>query len=105
MKPAGVPDAYFEWGTHPELMNQLDHFNGEVHLDYFGNIIGRLNGITKGECVKGARPTGKILKPTSCRQIDTSVFSAEAAENTKPANSMLWSVPRSPFSLFCAMPV
>ncbi len=98
VKPAGVPDAYFEWGTHPELMNQLDHFNGEVHLDYFGNIIGRLNGITKGECVKGALTDWEDLETYELPQIDTSVFSAEAAEKYKACDQYV--VVGSPFSVF-----
>jgi len=35
------------------LLKQVPWFNGEVLCDNFGNIYGRLNGITKGECIKG----------------------------------------------------
>ncbi len=47
-------EGYKEWGKYPELLNQVPNFNGEVRLDDFGNIYGRLEGKTKGECVKGA---------------------------------------------------
>ena len=42
-----------EFGDHEALKARAD-FHGEVRLDAYGNIIGRLNGRTKGECVLGA---------------------------------------------------
>lgn len=45
---------YSKWGNYEELQNKVPHFNGEVRLDTYGNIYGRLHGKTKGECVKGA---------------------------------------------------
>lgn len=98
VKPAGIPDAYFEWGTYPELMNQLDHFNGQVHYDYFGNIIGRLNGITKGECVKGALTDWDDLETYELPQIDTTAFTTEAAKKNKASDRYI--VAGSPFSVF-----
>jgi len=43
----------YSWGRHPALLKEVPDFRGEVRLDSFGNIYGRLDGITKGECVKG----------------------------------------------------
>jgi hypothetical protein len=45
---------YREWGEYPELLARVPHFHGEVRLDEYGNVLGRLNKITKGECVRGA---------------------------------------------------
>lgn len=45
-------DPYSEWGNYPEL-KALSGFSGEVRRDEYGNIYGRFNGKTKGECVYG----------------------------------------------------
>ena len=42
-----------EWGRHPELLGRLGSFAGEVRLNEFGDIYGRLRGETGGECVRG----------------------------------------------------
>ncbi len=47
---------YTEFGYHEELMKKAN-FHGEVRMDAYGNIYGRLNGKTKGECVLGALET------------------------------------------------
>ena len=54
------PDAlqYSEWGYYPELLAQVPHFKGEVRIVADGSIYGRLEGKTKGECVKGALQDG-----------------------------------------------
>lgn len=44
----------YGWGDHAELKALVPGFSGEVALDRIGNIYGRLEGKTKGECVKGA---------------------------------------------------
>lgn len=46
-------DPYDAWGDHPEL-KALTGFSGEVRRDFYGNIYGRFNGKTKGECIMGA---------------------------------------------------
>jgi hypothetical protein len=55
---ASKPDVeYREWGRYPELLGKLPGFSGEVcRID--GNIYGRLDGRTKGECVRGALEDG-----------------------------------------------
>ncbi len=53
-KPKHLNKEYFSWGQHKELLDKVGGFNGEVKYDKFGNILGRLNGLTKGECIKGA---------------------------------------------------
>ena len=47
------PNPYDAWGDYPEL-KALTHFRGEVRRDMYGNIYGRFNGRTKGECIRGA---------------------------------------------------
>ncbi|MFI3325873.1 MAG: uroporphyrinogen decarboxylase family protein [Clostridia bacterium] len=55
LKQEDVDPKLFSWGRHEVLLKQLHHdFNGDVCFDNLGNIYGRLNGLTKGECVKGA---------------------------------------------------
>ncbi len=46
------PNPYDKWGDYPEL-KQLTGFSGEVRRDFYGNIYGRFNGKTKGECIRG----------------------------------------------------
>ena len=49
-----LPDnPYDRWGDYPEL-KKITGFSGEVRRDIYGNIYGRFNGKTKGECIKGA---------------------------------------------------
>jgi hypothetical protein len=47
------PNPYEHWGKHEELL-KITGFSGEVCADRFGNIYGRFNGKTKGECIRGA---------------------------------------------------
>ena len=46
-------DPYDAWGDHADL-KALTGFSGEVRRDFYGNIYGRFNGKTKGECIRGA---------------------------------------------------
>lgn len=46
-------NPYNEWGYHAEL-KALTGFHGETRRDFFGNVYGRFNGKTKGECIYGA---------------------------------------------------
>lgn len=46
-------DRYSKWGRYPELLEKVPDFQGEVMLDELGNIVGRLNEKTKGECIRG----------------------------------------------------
>ena len=45
-------DPYAKWGDYPEL-RALTGFSGETYRDFYGNIYGRFNGKTKGECIRG----------------------------------------------------
>ncbi|MGN1345312.1 MAG: uroporphyrinogen decarboxylase family protein [Eubacteriales bacterium] len=46
-------NPYDAWGNYPAL-KKLTGFSGEVRRDRYGNIYGRFNGKTKGECIRGA---------------------------------------------------
>ena len=46
------------WGRYPDLLARVPSFRGEVCLDIYGNILGRLEGKTKGECVRGVLEDG-----------------------------------------------
>lgn len=47
------PNPYEKWGRHQELLD-ITGFSGEVKTDRYGNIYGRFDGKTKGECISGA---------------------------------------------------
>lgn len=47
-----APNPYNAWGRYEDLIAQTG-FSGEVRKDRFGNIYGRFNGKTKGECIRG----------------------------------------------------
>jgi hypothetical protein len=47
-----------EWGRDPALAAQVPHFSGEIMMTAMGDIFGRLNQKTKGECIKGALQEG-----------------------------------------------
>ena len=64
-----------EWGRHKSLTALVPQFDGEVRLDAFGNIYGRLDGKTKGECIKGALTDGwDGLDSFSLPEIDPKYF-------------------------------
>ena len=46
------------WGNDPQLKARVPGFTGQVRRDVFGNIWGRLEELTKGECIRGAIEDG-----------------------------------------------
>ncbi|MDD4774624.1 MAG: uroporphyrinogen decarboxylase family protein [Eubacteriales bacterium] len=48
-----APNPYASWGDHKELAD-ITGFSGQTFRDRYGNIYGRFNGLTKGECIRGA---------------------------------------------------
>ena len=55
---------YADWGYYPEIVKQVPNFKGEVRVCPDGNIYGRFDGKTKGECIKGALQDGWELLDT-----------------------------------------
>jgi hypothetical protein len=53
-----------EWGRDPSLKARVPNFSGELKMTPMGNIFGRLNQKTQGECVKGALQEGWELLET-----------------------------------------
>ena len=49
--------ALCQWGQHAELA-RISGFRGETRYDAYGNIYGRFEGKTKGECVHGVLEAG-----------------------------------------------
>ncbi|MCL2834323.1 MAG: hypothetical protein FWD78_14215 [Treponema sp.] len=47
-----------KWGRDPALAAQVPEFTGELKMTLMGNIFGRFNQKTQGECVKGALQDG-----------------------------------------------
>ncbi len=52
------PASHENWGETPELLTMVPGFRGDVRQDVYGNILGRLKQITKGECIKGVLQDG-----------------------------------------------
>ena len=98
VRPALRP--YLEWGEYPELLAQVPNFHGQVRYDLFGNICGRLNGITKGECVKGALEEGwELLDGYQLPELDLSWYDElKARDLTHSDKFVLGSLPLSVFS-------
>ena len=71
---------YDEWGCYPELKRPAG-FRGEIRLDVLGNVYGRLNSKTKGECIYGALEDGwEGLAGFRFPEIDTSYRAPDPAE-------------------------
>ena len=47
-------DSWLEWGEYADVKALVPGFEGQVCMDCFGNVYGRLNEKTKGECLRGA---------------------------------------------------
>ena len=53
----GVPSLW-QWGRDPSLTKQVPNFSGEVMMTPMGDIFGRFDQKTKGECIRGALQDG-----------------------------------------------
>ena len=77
------PDnPYGAWGRHAPLLEQT-HFSGEVFRDRYGNIYGRLNGKTKGECISPALKTWDDFEAYRTPKLDRSIREKLKAMNLK----------------------
>ncbi len=101
VKPSEIPPEYFSWGKHKELIDRAGGFGGEVMVDNFSNIIGRLNGITKGECIKGAITDWEDMKSYELPELDASIYTKEEKEKNEKSDKymLVW----SPFAVFSVL--
>lgn len=58
--PSGTHSRFFEtgWCRDPALLERAPGFAGQVRQDAFGNLWGRLDATSKGECIRGALQDG-----------------------------------------------
>ena len=90
---------YADWGRHPELLNRLDNFAGEVRFNEFGDIYGRLRGETSGECVLGClEEDWKILDDYTFPDYDPAHDGEVLKQDFK--NSDKYAIGYMPFAIF-----
>ena len=51
-------DRYGQWGRDEAVKRLVPNFSGEVRMTAFGDVYGRFDGKTKGECIRGALQDG-----------------------------------------------
>jgi hypothetical protein len=93
-------DDRLEWGCYEEELKKIPGFNGEVQRDVYGNLYGRLNQKTKGECLKGALQDGwEKLKDYEMPLYDETYESSlpDILRNNEE-KFLLGALPVSPFS-------
>lgn len=81
-------DRYGEWGREEAVTRLVPGFSGEVRLTAFGDVYGRFDGKTKGECVKGALQDGWELMdqlefPTLSEEFDRELEAMKLRESDK----------------------
>jgi len=100
--PASADPQLSHWGRHESLLAEVPHFDGEVFKDFFGNIHGRLDGITKGECVKGALQDGwEKFDSYELPQPDPAFYDELLARNLHASEKYI--VIGFPFSVFSTL--
>ena len=87
------------WGRHAELLKKLDGFSGDVRLNEFGDIYGRLRGETGGECVKDCLEDGwDILENYEFPSFDPAHDHTMSAKNFKTSEKFV--IGGLPFAIF-----
>jgi Uroporphyrinogen-III decarboxylase len=102
LKYGADPDneKLMDWGYHNELMIKVPHFSGELMIDEWGTIFGRLEQVTKGEPIKGALEDGwEMLADYIFPVIDTSYIGRIKAQVYNNSDKfILGAMPCSPFA-------
>lgn len=91
-----------DWNEDPEIAKLVPNFRGETRRDHWGNIIGRFEGKTKGECILGAIEEWEDLdnfilpEPDAAYQQEMKVFCASNPDKYRLAYLpvAIFSVPR-----------
>lgn len=93
---------FANWGTYPELLAKVPGFRGEVFLDSLGNIIGRLEHKTKGECIHGVLEDGwENFEQYEFPAFDESYIKKVRAANYGDSDKFVAAV--SPLSVFSTL--
>jgi len=96
-----APEPLRSFGMHSELSERAG-FHGEVRLDEYGNIIGRLEGRTKGECVLGAlEEDWSLLEDYRFPEIDRAYAEQVKAQNLRACDRYVLS--GLPFGVFSTL--
>lgn len=96
-----VYSRYAEWGREPYLMNLVPGFSGEVKMTSMGNIFGRFDEKTQGECIKGALQDGwQLFESYSLPQIDEAFNAGISALNLRASEKYV--LGSFPFAVFSA---
>lgn len=93
-----IEEKFLNWNNDPKLASQVENFNGELRYDVFGNIYGRLNGVTKGECVKGALHDWENIETYALPKIDKEYFKTIDVKKLKTSDKYV--LAGSNFSIF-----
>lgn len=97
-----VYSRYAEWGREPYLMNLVPGFSGEVKMTSMGNIFGRFDEKTQGECIKGALQDGwQLFESYSLPQIDEAFNAGISALNLRASEKYV--LGSFPFAVFSAL--
>ena len=82
------PPSLYKWGRHPSLLEKVKWFGGEVRLDAYGNLYGRLNEI--GNCETPSKQANKRTtnndyskinrKQESCVYLETRIMPSRHQE-------------------------
>lgn len=90
----------YEWGRHEALLKLVPGFSGEVRLDNTGNILGRFESRTKGECIRGILQDGwDDLDSFQLLKFDFESYSI----SPESIDSSKFIVAGSPFSIFSTL--
>lgn len=82
------PNPFDKWGRYDELI-KLTGFSGEVRANRYGNIYGRFDGKTKGECIYGAIKEWSDFEKYTMPRLDLSHGEKLKAMNLKESESFI----------------
>ena len=88
-------DLYSGWGRYPELLRLVPGFTGQVRMTGMGDIYGRFDEVTKGECIRGVLQEGWHLLES---HTFPKVVEAAAADYTASEKYVLTGLPCGIFS-------